>query len=454
MLLHIPPRMWHRFREAMLEARFANEEVIGFFFCTRHQVSKSKIRFLPKAWVVPDPDCYERQSAGGLALKQQFHLYLLQTYVNNGLDVVHIHTHPGHGIPRFSYTDDEHESRYAKFLSSSFEGTPRLISGVFDELLEHSSFRIWDKDGQSVDSSLKFCNSSVEASTSQDIDSWENALIFDRQRVFGDRVQKQLGELSVGLIGCGGIGSVFAEVLSRLGVRKWVLIDPDRLEETNLNRMPSATYKMAKGKWYKVRYVKELIKRMYPRGSYVRAMPVSIQDDKAKREIASCDLIVVGTDNHISRQIAQEIALKYMRPLLCLGTYIEARPKESHPRMYCRITLPPLDGGWCLMCGNIINLQRAALESSPQDITEIAARAGYIEGVADPAVFWLNSICASKGVGVIHGMLSGFLNLDSGIDWVYDFPGENWLKTNTQHLGSPTCYFCSIEGEYLCSPDL
>ncbi|MEQ9359846.1 hypothetical protein [Coleofasciculus chthonoplastes] len=60
MSLHIPPKMWHQFYRAMLDARTTNEEVIGFSFCKRHQVSKHQIRYLPQAWVVPSADCYER----------------------------------------------------------------------------------------------------------------------------------------------------------------------------------------------------------------------------------------------------------------------------------------------------------------------------------------------------------------------------------------------------------
>ena len=73
----------------------------------------------------------------------------------------------------------------------------------------------------------------------------------------------------------------------------------------------------------------------------------------------------------------------------------------------------------------------------------MANQTGYITGIGDPAVFWLNSICASTGVGIIHSLLSGFLDLDSGLDWIYDFPNSNWLKTDTKHLITSNCYFCS-----------
>ena len=95
------------------------------------------------------------------------------------------------------------------------------------------------------------------------------------------------------------------------------------------------------------------------------------------------------------------------------------------------------------MCGNIINLQRAALESAPEEIEHLAAQAGYLEGVEAPAVFWLNSICASTGVGVIQAMLSGFLDMDAGLDWIYQFPSSQWHKTDTDSLSTPDCYFCA-----------
>ena len=507
--LHIPPQMWDQFKQAMSSARTQQEEVIGFLFCERHQVSRRKIRYLTTSWIVPSPDCYESQSAVGIVLKQDFHWYLLKNYLNQTkLHIVHIHTHPSRENPRFSSIDDHHESEYAQFLSSSFSRKPRLISGVFDSEMQHYQFRLWNRKGDSFQT-INFYHSWFEGSRSELPKSCPE-LIFDRQQIFGNSFQNQLGSLAVTLIGCGGIGAIFAEILGRLGVKKWLLIDPDRLETVNLNRMPAATPKMVEQQWYKVHYVKRLIKGIYATGSQVKALPTSVEDISISREIAKCDLIVVATDNHFSRQIAQEIALEYVRPLICLGTHIEIKSEvtgfynnawltsppaplhppypplkggkgegriisqpdrrmippfraregglgglgllkseggisQSHniPRMYCRITIPPLGGGWCLMCGNIINLQQAALEAAPSQINQLAAQKGYLEGINDPAVFWLNSICASTAVGIIHGLVSGLLNLDAGLDWIYSFPESHWLKANVEHLATPDCYFCS-----------
>lgn len=439
--LEIPPLMWHKFRKSMLQTQSDNAEVIGFFFCQRHQISKHQIRYFPKAWVVPTSDCYESQSIHGLVLKQDFHFYLLEKYLKTGgLDVIHIHTHALKENPEFSGVDDRAEAEYARFLSTKFPKKPRLISGVFNESMQDGKFRIWHRKGNAFETVNFYCSwfpikDNYPAIT-------EENLMFTRQKIFGETLQKQLGELTVSLIGCGGIGAVFAEQLGRLGVKKWVLIDPDRLENVNLNRMPGATWKMTEQQWYKVEYVKQLIKQIYPIGSCVQTMPKSIQNESVLQKIATSDLIVVATDNHRSRQIAQELALKYMRPLVCLGTHIDIK-SDGVPRMYCRVTIPPLGGNWCLMCGNIINLQQAALECAATEIENLAAQAGYLQGINDPAVFWLNSICASTAVGIIQGMISGFLNVEEGLDWIYQFPESQWHKTNTDFLVTPDCYFCA-----------
>lgn len=148
-ILQITPQMWAAFRQAMLQAKNKNEEVIGFLFCQRYLVSKKKMRYIPKIWIVPESDCYEHQSLQALVLKQDFHLYLLKTYVfEANYHVIHVHTHEGEDLPEFSGIDDQYESEYAQFLSNCCSHKPRLISGVFNQSLDQGKFRIWQRNGQ------------------------------------------------------------------------------------------------------------------------------------------------------------------------------------------------------------------------------------------------------------------------------------------------------------------
>src|SRR5207249_1860878 len=60
----------------------------------------------------------------------------------------------------------------------------------------------------------------------------------DRQVLaFGTAGQELLGQLRIGIVGLGGTGSAVAVQLVRLGVRKFVLVDPDTFEASNLSRL-------------------------------------------------------------------------------------------------------------------------------------------------------------------------------------------------------------------------
>lgn len=69
--------------------------------------------------------------------------------------------------------------------------------------------------------------------------------------------------------------------------------------------------------------------------------------------------------------------------------------------MYCFIIILLLGSGWCLMCGNIINLYKVFLEFVIYEIENFVIKVGYIKGFNNFVVFWLNSICVSIVVGII-----------------------------------------------------
>ena len=64
---------------------------------------------------------------------------------------------------------------------------------------------------------------------------------FDRNvRFFGVEGQKIISQLVVCIAGVGGLGSHIVQQLVHLGVTKFILIEPESLDETNLNRYVGA----------------------------------------------------------------------------------------------------------------------------------------------------------------------------------------------------------------------
>ena len=150
-ILRVPKPIWDAFRSALLTQRPEGAEGLGFFFSKKSCSQCGPTTYVPTEWVVPARDCYSWQTAAGLEISQEYHIRLIKKHLLPGLDVVHIHSHPGSAFPHFSSTDDHYEKRYITFLNRYRPGS-RLISGVFDEGINHGRFRLWcDSESRPTD---------------------------------------------------------------------------------------------------------------------------------------------------------------------------------------------------------------------------------------------------------------------------------------------------------------
>src|SRR5207245_2349911 len=130
-----------------------------------------------------------------------------------------------------------------------------------------------------------------------------DATRFDRQvRAFGPEFQSRIVRCRVGVVGVGGLGSVMVELLARLGVRDWVLVDPDRVEPSNLNRLLGATARDAGHRTPKID-VAARAARAIDRQARVRRFRCSVFAPRALRALKGCDLIIATTDNAASRLV-------------------------------------------------------------------------------------------------------------------------------------------------------
>src|SRR5258707_14047210 len=126
--------------------------------------------------------------------------------------------------------------------------------------------------------------------------------------------------------------------------------------------------------------------------------------------------------------------------------------------LLARITMPPVDGGWWLMCADVIDVSQAALEAAPQGLAADVEAAGYVRGVTAPAVYWLNNHCVSLGVYAVHGALAGFVDVNRGFDWMIDLEvADRSAALETDLPGclhalpvpkkeAPNCLHCSADG--------
>ena len=142
-------------------------------------------------------------------------------------------------------------------------------------------------------------------------------------------IQKQ----KICIIGCGGVGTNFAEMLVRTGVLNIGLIDGDKVEITNLNRVFSF-YKSDVGK-DKVHALSQKLKQINCKSSIdsinYHFKSNSIIDESKNKEIKDLiiksDIIFIAVDENNSRIEIEDLCKDNKKKYLSVGVGI--KPKEE-----------------------------------------------------------------------------------------------------------------------------
>jgi len=236
--------------------------------------------------------------------------------------VLEIHTHPGSSSPSFSSVDVDHGLDNGRFLMSCRTGFGMLVIGT-------EGFSIMEYQGE--DDSLRPPESATvsimtRAGLSDLFSSAERPApealspATERQNhIWGDECQRKINAITAGIAGLGGTGSVLLQMLVRVGVKKFVLCDPDIIEPSNLSRMPYAFEGDAGRK--KVRAASGYVKKV-AKDAVVKTIAGRVQD--ARESFAACDVMFGCADNDGARLTMNEIALKYFIPYIDTGTEIFA----------------------------------------------------------------------------------------------------------------------------------
>jgi len=144
---------------------------------------------------------------------------------------------------------------------------------------------------------------------------------FDRQVRFaplGRAGQARLEASRVLLVGCGALGGVLAQTLTRAGVGDLVLVDRDVVELTNLPRQVLFDERHAREGTPKVDAAVEGLRRI---GGPTRHVPHAVHLDAGnlRRLAAEADLILDGTDNLATRYLLNDYCVERGLPWVYAG---------------------------------------------------------------------------------------------------------------------------------------
>lgn len=229
---------------------------------------------------------------------------------------------------------------------------------------------------------------------------------YDRQiRMFGKRGQAELAGCRVGIIGLGGIGSMVAEYLSRLGVGEFFLIDNDYVEESNLSRIVGSSPWDALHHESKLAVAQRLILQ-----ANENAKIHMIADDVAKESVAKslrlCDYLFLAADSMRARLVFNAIVHQYLIPGVQLGSKI--RPGSDGSLLEVMSANRPVrPGRGCLWCNQLIDPEQLAKEAKSDEERKAQA---YGVDEPNPSVVSLNGISSAHAV---NDFMLDYLNLRS-----------------------------------------
>lgn len=271
--------------------------------------------------------------------------------------------------------------------------------------------------------------------------SFLNIENYDRQiKLFGSNGQFRLAKTKVVIVGLGGIGSLVAEYLSKLGIGHFVIIDDDKVETSNLSRIVGANENDVIQNKYKTEIAYRVIKDANP-----SAIIEIINDDFSKESVAlrctSSDYIFLAADSMRARLVFNAIIHQYLIPGVQLGSKIRS---DSTGNLLDAISAnrPVRPGHGCLWCNQLIDTTILAKEAKSD--AERKAQAYGVEE-SNPSVITLNAISAAHAV---NDFLFDFLALrtnNQGLNYEHFYHLKN-SRSLVEPRKDDSCSECSTEG--------
>lgn len=390
-------------------------------------------RLLVRDVHLPAAEEYIRKGTIEAELRPEFVARVTQRARKEKLSLVIVHSHLGSAAPEFSAVDDAGEMRLSAFLAHRVPGQMHAAlvvssGGVCARVLGSTEHVRVVSLGHSREVLY-------DADPNPGADGYDET--FDRQvRAFGAAGQALLGRLRVAIVGLGGTGSLIAQQLVHLGIRDFVLIDPDTLDQTNLNRVVNTTPADVGAPKVELaaRYIFSVAK-----DATVKVIPGDIIRVAVARELTTADVIFGCTDSHGSRAVLQQISYQYLIPCIDMGTVLVATGgKISHISGRVQLLSPGLA---CFTCGGLLNSEEVRRDM----LTAFERQADpYIDGAREPApaVISINSTVASIATTMLLSVAAGTPMKARHV--LYN--GITSAVRPVAAVPNPACFICSSKG--------
>jgi hypothetical protein len=265
------------------------------------------------------------ESVGHVAIAEPYTLRVALAAEHHSLAVGVIHSHPNEYVPRASSVDDDMDSYYSNYFDSFTAGRP-YISLILTKLNGQTvlSGRVFWKGKWLAIEHVSAERLPIQTWLEQNRDqgSAKRERTARLRAAFGEQAAELLRASTAAVIGVGGTGSAAVEVLARAGVGRLIVIDPDHLEPSNLERIHGSTPKHAEDHAAKVIVARDHVTSIDPSikvEAFVGRLPQGLVLDS----LVTADVVIGCTDQQYSRLALSDLALRYLVPAIDCGVTLE-----------------------------------------------------------------------------------------------------------------------------------
>jgi len=276
-------------------------------------------------------------------------------------------------------------------------------------------------------------------------------------RLYGDAAATRLLNSTVVIAGCSGTGAPAANVLARAGVGRFILVDPERLEKSNLERVHGSYARHFEERPYpfKVETLRDLILKINPTAD-ITAIVGNIVQPFVRDHIVTADLLICCTDTNYSRVAVAELAYRYLVPSLDVGVLLEGQKGAvDHEVGQITVYSPGLPCAYCL---SLVDPWIAAVELMSEEEKERRRQEAWdaTERGEAAAPYW-RDVPGLPTVGHFTS-LAGSMVASYGIGWLTGtfFPPRNFIQFDILSPGfgfvgfdavsQPGCYCADLIG--------
>ncbi len=398
-----------------------NLEAVSILVCGHHISTSNTVLTVNEIFNVPHEECV--RDTNFIHWKTDSIIPILEKAAKNGATILKIHSHPT-GYDQFSELDNESDLRlmpsiYGWIDGNNPHGSLVMLPNktIFGRIVTYDN-KFYELNKISIIGDTLEIFQSCKSKTNQNI-TLRNA------QTFGTGTTELLKSLKIGVVGASGTGSSLIEQLVRLGVGEIVIIDPDIVEEKNLNRIINATIKDCEEQRFKVDVLKDMIHKI-GFSTEVKTFNQNIYDSRiAIRELILCDFIFGCVDSVDGRHLINQISTFYLIPYIDLGVKLDADGEGGISQINGAVHyIKPGEGS--LMSRGVYD--KEALESAnlyrqnPLEFME-RLKEKYIKNVNvnSPAVISINMLVSSYAVNEFLDRIHHFMSSDPierAITWI------------------------------------